>query len=238
MSDSNNAEPILALNPQAQIEVIRFGEEGQSVLVADDVLLDPEALLSYAARSRFGTPPAGSKYPGLMAPVPPAYITLLADVLRQSMVQVFGMHPDLTLKTYGFFGLATLGLDQMARAQAAPHTDAHRLNSFATVHYLSPRPQGGTAFYRHKASGLELITPIRSDKFSYLRRQELAGADNQSVRDAFYDEILSIEPRFNRLILYRAGQLHSAKLDPDASLGESPADGRLTANLFFNTEGF
>jgi hypothetical protein len=236
--DSHHAEPVLTLNPQAQIEIIRFGSEGQTVLVADDVLLDPQAMVSHAAQLSFGTPPAGSKYPGLMAPVPQTYISLLADVLRQSMVQVFGMHPDLPLKTYGFFGLATLGVDQMTKAQVAPHTDAHRLNSFATVHYLSARPQGGTAFYRHKASGLELITPIRSDKFSYLRRQELAGADDAPVREAFYDEILSIDPRFNRLILYRAGQLHSAKLDPAAPLSASPADGRLTANLFFNTEGF
>ena len=49
MPDTSNAEPILALNPQAQIEVIRFGDEGQTVLVADDVLLDPEAPASIGA---------------------------------------------------------------------------------------------------------------------------------------------------------------------------------------------
>jgi len=152
-------------------------------------------------------------------------------------VQIFNMHPEQPLKRYGFFGLSTLGADQLTKAQAAPHTDAHRLHSFATVHYLSPKPLGGTAFYRHKATGFELITQIRSDKFSHMRRQELGETREISVREAYYEELLSIEPRFNRLILYRAGQLHSPKLPAITDLSKTPSGGRLTANLFFNTEG-
>lgn len=232
MSDSVHSE--LSLNPAPTIEVWTFGQEGHRVLVADNVLNNPETLRAAAIEAAFTAPPPTSKYPGLMASLPGGYLPLLQHVLRQPMADIFGMRPNLNLQSYGFMGLAMTARDQMTPAQAAPHTDTHRLDSFASVHYFSLIPSGGTAFYRHKATGFELITPTRNDKFRHVRQQELiAGLDPREA----YEEIAYVEPRFNRLILYRAGQLHSARLDTYEGLSIDPAHGRLTANLFFNTEG-
>ena len=231
--------PEIKLNPSPKLEVWQIGKENQAVIIVDNVLADPEVFVDYIAGRPFGAPPAASKYPGLVAEVPRNYLNRLQDALRQPMVQIFNMHPDRHLPSYGFFGLATVPTDTMTPRQAAPHTDAHRLDSYATVHYLSPTDFGGTAFYHHKATGFELITPSRSDKFNHMRRRELdapEGAPHPAVED-LYVEIAYVEPKFNRLILYRAGQLHSARMDSSAELSDNPKVGRLTANLFFNTEG-
>ncbi|HWU49060.1 MAG TPA: DUF6445 family protein [Asticcacaulis sp.] len=229
-----DANPLrLTLNPRPDLHIISLGQEGQSALVADNVLTDPDRLRDAAIRAPFAAPPPTSLYPGMTAPLPDGYLPLLLSVLRRPMTDIFGMRQVRSFRTYGFLGLATLARDQMAPAQAAPHTDTHRLDSFASVHYLSPMQAGGTAFYRHRATGFELITPTRNDKFRRLRGQELAaGLDSKTA----YEEIAYVEPRFNRLVLYRAGQLHSARLNTEAGLSHDPALGRLTANLFFNTE--
>ncbi|ESQ77456.1 DUF6445 family protein [Asticcacaulis sp. AC402] len=229
----------IALNPNPHIEIWKFGHDNEPVFIADNVLADPDALLASARMDSFGAPPQKSWYPGLVAPVPDLYRKIVLDVLRRPMAQVFGMHPDYNAGSYGFFGLTTQGPDDMSPNQVAPHTDTHRLHSFATVHYLSHGDFGGTAFYRHKSTGFELITPSRSAKFAHFRRQELAeraGKPLSEIRD-LYEEIAYVEPRFNRLILYRAGQLHCAKMGEGIQLSKDPAAGRLTANLFFNSEG-
>lgn len=230
--------PQLTLNARPRIDIRPLGTDG-AVFVIDDVLDDPQLLIDHAISLPFGSPPEGSKYPGLVAPVPSDYLNLIAGVLQRPMIEVFGLYPERRLPAYGFFGLATVPPDHMIPAQAAPHTDAHKQNSYATVHYLSRLSFGGTAFYRHKATGATLVTPIGSDKFNYTRRRELAGLEGQpvaAIRD-LYEEIDYIEPVFNRLILYRAGQLHSARMEDGVPLSAHPRAGRLTANLFFNTEG-
>jgi hypothetical protein len=230
-------EPVF--NADARIEILRVGESQEPVLVVDDVLTNPDTLIDYAAQARFDLPPPASRYPGLVAQLPGSYRTQAAELLRSPMAGTFGAPPNFRAGHYGFFGLATLAPQVMEPAQAAPHIDSHRLNSFATVHYLSRSPFGGTAFFRHKATGYEVVTPIRSDGYRRLRRQELEEHKDRAL-DAIpdlYEEIAYVEAVFNRLIFYRAGLFHSAVLKNSAGLNDDPRAGRLTANMFFNTEG-
>ena len=231
--------PALEINTRPRFERRLVGNEGNVVFIADDVLVNPEVLLESAVHSPFGAPPSNSRYPGKVAPLPDAYIKLLQTELRHPMVHLYGMNTLFNTPVYGFFGLATVPAAEFAPVQTAPHTDAVRLNSFACVHYLSHGAFGGTAFYRHKATGFELISPIRSDKYARMRREELAQVEGQGAQaiESQYEEIDYVEPKFNRLVFYRAGQLHRSKLDSNAVLTDDPRTGRLTANLFFNTEG-
>ncbi len=232
------ALPALELNARPHFERRAIGNDNNIVLVVDDALLNPEVLVTHAESAIFGAPPAKSFYPGLVTPVPAAYLELMSREMRQMMINLFGMNPSSPAPTYGFFGLATIATDAFTPAQRAPHADSFRLNSFASVHYLSHAAFGGTAFYRHKATGLEVITPIRSDKYARTRRQELAelGEQPASATETLYDEIGYVEAKFNRLVFYRAGQLHRSRLSDGAPLTADPKTGRLTANLFFNTE--
>ncbi|UDF05506.1 DUF6445 family protein [Asticcacaulis sp. AND118] len=218
---------MVSLNPGFSVTIQSLGDEAQPLVILDDVLADPRSFIAVAAEAGFRTPAPGSRYPGLNAPLPEAYKALVARELLPRLLPVFGA-PLQALPLFGFFGVATPGGEGMAVRQAAPHIDAFNLNSFASVHYLFEADLGGTAFFRHRASGHELITPSRSYAFEKAKRAELDGFDGtgEAARERFFEQIAAVEPRFNRLIFYRAGQLHSGQVRP----GE---DRRLTANLFF-----
>lgn len=219
---------MFALNPGLSVTVQSLGDEAQPLVIIDDVLTDPQALIVAADEAGFRTPALGSRYPGLNAPLPEVYKALVARDIMPRILPAFGVPPQ-SLSLFGFFGMATQGGEDMDVRQAAPHIDAFNLNSFASVHYLFEGDLGGTAFFRHRASGHELITPSRSYAFEKAKRAELDGFDGtgEAARERFFEQIAAVEPRLNRLILYRAGQLHFGQV--------RPGDGRrLTANLFFN----
>jgi hypothetical protein len=141
------------------------------------------------------------------------------------------------LPYFGYFGLTTLPPAQMVLRQALPHTDTARLNAYAIVHYLGQNAFGGTAFYRHRATGFERITPLRVEAFERSRDAEVQASQNppDEALSNLYEEIAYVEPVFNRMILYHASQLHSARLENSDQLTDDPHTGRLTANLFINT---
>lgn len=227
--------PRLSLNRDARIEVWRIGEEKQPVFVVDNALLGADELLAYAAALPFGPPADNSLYPGLNAHLPANYIPTLLPALQRPLTQLFGMIKP-PQRQFGFFGLTTRPPQAMATRQALPHTDSANLHSFATVHFLNGL-FGGTAFYRHKATGCETVTPTRSNLFNAKRSREIeeAGDGADGLLERYYEEIAYAEPMFNRLILYRATQLHSARLENATALSHHPRTGRLTANTFYNT---
>jgi Family of unknown function (DUF6445) len=230
--------PALELNTQPRFEHRLIGNEQNTVLIVDDALSNPDVLLAFAEAATFGPPPPKSRYPGLVALLPESYVKLLRWEMQQPFRSLYGVNHVAPAPVYGFFGIATVPTAEFAASQTAPHTDTVRLDSFASVHYLSQTSFGGTAFYRHKATGFEVISPIRSDKYARVRREELAKMEGQPplAVEGLYEEIAYIEPVFNRLVLYRAGQLHRSRLNSDAALTDNPRTGRLTANLFFNTD--
>ncbi len=218
---------MISLNPHLTLTVQSLGHEAQPLIIVDEVLSDPQALIAEADAAAFRKPAPGSRYPGLNAPLPQAYKTVVATELLPRLLPHFGVTPQ-PLPLFGFFGVATQAPDDMDVRQAAPHIDAFSLNSFASVHYLFEGDLGGTAFFRHRASGHELITPSRSYSFERAKRQELDGFDGsgEAARAQFFEPVATIEPRFNRLIFYRAGQIHYGQV-------QAGSPRRLTANLFF-----
>ncbi len=231
--------PGLALNPDARIEVVRIGDGKQPVFIVDNALVDGAAMAAYAgADSTFGAPAPGSHYPGRVARLPGNYMPAILAAARRPLEGLFGYALSPAATVFGHFGLATVPPAALTPEQAIPHVDAIRPQAFATVHFLGGAEYGGTAFYRHKATGMEVVTPANRDAGYRTRNAELdAMAERpRSALLALYEEIAYIEPVFNRLILYRANQLHSAKLAPVDSLPDDPRTGRLTANLFINTQ--
>lgn len=231
------ALPPVTLNRDAHIEMWKIGHEEQPVFIVDDALVEPEALVEFAQASGFVSPAEGSYYPGLNALLPANYLPTILAALQRPMIELYDMGAYMPPPAFGFFGLATLPPETMAVRQALPHTDTHRANSLACVHFLGGVQFGGTAFYRHKATGFEVLTPIRSHPFTQTRTKELAEREGQppAALHDLYEETAYIESKFNRLILYRAASLHSAKLENTTGLSNDPRTGRLTANLFINT---
>ena len=104
---------------------------------------------------------------------------------------------------------------------AAIHSDLG-WGTHAAVLYLCDG-EGGTAFWRHKATGAERI---RQGDY------ELLGLVSGDWDDAEKWERIALAPlKFNRAVFYGGERFHSRW--PFAAFGEGPDDGRLIAVAFF-----
>jgi hypothetical protein len=233
------SEITLDLNTSARLEVRRIGREQQPVVIIDGVFTNPEALVE-AARAAAFTRPQHTRYPGLNAPLPDAYMTTLVPALRHLMTKVFDIPEKLRLTQFGFFALATLPPEALEPVQKIPHQDTPEHQRLASVHYLCPPAasgcKAGTGFFRHRSTGYEAVTPDQRAHYVATVSAELEAGGAQLTRhvseDTPYFELIDWVPAaFNRLVLYRSNALHSALID-GVALSDDPATGRLTANLF------
>ncbi len=229
--------PNLSLNPDARINVSRFGAEGQPLIVVDDVLLHPDEMYDYAVQSgRFTDPPEGSFYPGRNGVLPAAYGQTLCTALRPFLERVFGLPGHMALSYEGFFGIACQPPETLHPLQTIPHFDSANPQRIAGVHYLCRPPYRGTAFYRHVATGYESIhgprvEPYRRAVFAELETAGQALPGHVEGDIAGFERIETVDMAFNRLVLYRTTSLHAGLLGT-TRLGRTPEDGRLTANSF------
>ncbi len=215
-----------------------IGVEQQPLLVIDDVLLNADEMVDFAADTVF-EPAQATYYPGVNANLPPPYLRTLLPVLRPTFARGFGIPRDLALHAYGFYALATHGLDQLGPLQRIPHYDQVDPMCLAMVHYLC-RDHGGTGFFRHDLSGYESITQLRRDRYMSQIKTELdeLGDGLDSFAGPWtpnYTLIDEVELKFNRLVLYRSHVLHCALFD-QSCLSRDPRIGRLTANSFFRPQ--
>lgn len=228
----------LALNRNAEIEILKVGEAQRPVLIVNNAFEGAEALVEYATQADFNPPSAPSRYPGLNARLPDVYMSTLLPAFRTPIMGVFGAPAGINIrKSFGFLGLSIAHDETMPLEQKLPHADSLAPDSYASVHYLSTG-FGGTAFYRHRSTGLETLKPSQSHMFVTTRDAEAAnpkGSNTETIME-YFEEIGRIDGAFNRLIIYPANLLHSACLPAGGKpLSTDPRQGRLSANGFFNT---
>jgi Family of unknown function (DUF6445) len=234
-----SGEPDCRLNPNARIEVRQIGREGQPVVVVDDALASPGDLIARARRSTFH-PPQHTRYPGLNAALPGAYLDSLVFTLRPLLADVFGIPETLPLTHFGFFALATAAPADLEPIQKIPHTDSPDPFRIASVHYLFETAQGGTAFFRHRRTGFESVDHARRADYVGIVSEELERMGGELTRHAgpqtpTFELVETVEAALNRLVVYRSNVLHSGLLD-GSPLSADPATGRLTANSFFEVD--
>lgn len=229
-----DAPASIALNPRAQIQLRRTGREGHPLLIVDDVLNDPDVLVEQAVHAAWA-PPHHTNYPGLNAPLPDAYGQAILAAVRPILARGFGLPGHLPLSLFGFFALATQAPGDLAPIQKIPHRDSSDPFQIALVHYLCRDQAGGTAFFRHKASGFESVDARRAAGYDAASAAELAEGPDlpRHVDEATpgFEQVDFAPIAFNRLVAYRSHVLHSGLLNP-ARLGDDPRTGRLTANCF------
>lgn len=231
MSVATAVKPLM-LGPNISVRLRKVGAEQQPLLVVDDVLADPWAMVDAARAADFYRPPH-TNYPGLNANLPEAYYRTVVTALRGPIEAAFGVSAQAVLKFFGFFALATTPASAATPVQTLPHLDAPDPGRLAMVHYFCQSDFGGTGFFRHQATGFESVDGARTDAYAAAVETELAqtrttfaGADTPG-----YDLIEAVEPVFNRLILYRGHVLHAGLLGQGGGAAD-PATGRLTANGF------
>lgn len=222
----------LMLGPNISVRLRKIGAEQQPLLVVDDVLADPWAMVDAALAAEFYRPPH-TNYPGLNANLPEAYYRTVVTALRGPIEAAFGLKASAVLKFFGFFALATTPASAATPVQTLPHLDGPDPNRLAMVHYFCQGEFGGTGFFRHEATGFESIDATRMDAYAKaveaelaLERTTFAGPDTSG-----YTLIDQAEAVFNRLIVYRGHVLHAGLLGRGGGAAD-PATGRLTANGF------
>lgn len=216
------------------LRVERIGNEGETVAVIDNFAPDPDTLRAKAQALAFAD--MRTNYPGIRVSVPPKYFAGLGAVILPTIRNLFDDRREPSIVA-SYYSLATTPPRDLALHQRVPHIDRPERNQLAIVHFLTDDDQGGTAFYRHRSTGYETITAARHDHYiatlmaDFARHGEpepgyIAGST------AIFEQILAVEPRYNRAIFFRCCQLHSALLANDRTFAARPAEGRLTAVSF------
>jgi hypothetical protein len=233
--------PTVAAAVAPRVEILRVGAGGHPVLLIDGLLDGAAALVDFAADTAVLAPvkTAANFYPGVRAPAPSGYVQALVRALRPHLAATFGAPIDGRVHVTSALSMATLPAERANLAQRLPHIDTTEPRQLAILHYLCGPEHGGTAFYRHRATGLESVGPEQGPAyFAALRAQMAAVPDDAGyiVRsNDFFEQTAVVAPVFNRIIVYASNLLHAGVL-PDRPLGLDPRTGRLTANTFFRFE--
>lgn len=220
--------------PDATVTVERLGREGEPLVIIDNFTGQPERLRAMGIAAQYH--PAGVDYPGRRALADPTYLDLRRELMMQIMARVFGLSRSIQCEIAAF-SLVTLPPEQLTLRQRIPHHDHSDAGRIAVMHYLDGPDSGGTAFFRHRRTGFEAITPEREAAYA------AALADDEreygppplgypSGDSPAFEQIGAVEARVDRLALYRGRQLHSGIIPDATKLSDDPATGRLTINMF------
>ncbi|RYY29407.1 MAG: hypothetical protein EOP62_00785 [Sphingomonadales bacterium] len=226
----------LSINPAARPSLMHIGNEREPLLQIDDLLLHPEQLAAYAATETSFVPAYGPDggYPGIRAPAPLDYVEAVVRGVDPLLRRAFDLGRAKLANAECNFSLVTLSPGELVAAQRIPHVDTTYGLQFAFLHYLCRPDQGGTAFYRHRATGFEALTPERAANYKSAREAE-AGEETPGYiagDTPHFEQTGAVDASYNRLVIYRSRVLHSGRIPPDAELSEDPRKGRLTANIF------
>lgn len=211
----------------------RIGTERQPIAIVDHFHPDHRALMDFAATARFT--PAFRRYPGVRATLPDDYFRAVRPSLSRVLAHVFGHRGGVALLDASF-SMVTLPPERLSIEQRLPHFDAVEQDRIALVHYLGAVDRGGTGFYRHRATGFEMVDAARASTYMAAVHVEVASApppaayiDGSTNR---FERILAVDAHHNRAVIYRSALLHSGAIPQDAVLSADPAEGRLTVTAF------
>jgi hypothetical protein len=211
-----------------------LGQERQPLVIIEDFAPAPEALRAAALDARFE--PAGRFYPGIRADLPESYMQEQLPIIARALAKV-GRHGPVQVLGAAF-SIVTTRPEALSVPQRLPHCDAFTPDRIALVHYLSPEGGDGTAFYRHRSTGFEVIDEHR--KAGYMERvaaevqQGTLPHSYMTAEMPLFEQIAHAEGRYNRALLYPSFLLHSGAIAPDAALSPDPAIGRLTVTAFLS----
>jgi hypothetical protein len=216
------------------LTIIKHGAEQQPVIVIDDFVAQPEQLRDDA--SMLGFKPIGPHYPGVRAEVPSALVARFTKDIQATLAEVFELSNPLDI-IESYYSLVTTPPDALTPIQRLPHFDSVEPNRIALLHYITPNCRGGTAFFRHRATGYEVINQARLADYSAalesdIKSHGLPGAAYIAGDTKIYERVALYEAKFNRAIMYRGNTLHCADIPHGLDLSANPQLGRLTVNTF------
>lgn len=222
-------------NQDLTLQVRRIGTSREPVIVIDDFLSNPDAVVAAACGAGWRDLPPGG-YPGRRAALPGAYVRSVLRRLDGPIRRQLLSAPAQLDRFECSFSLVTRAPRDLTPLQRVPHIDVAAENRVAILHYLCRPEFGGTAFFRQISTGLEQVGPAERNHYLAARSRDLADLSQIAHYPADdtpgYQRTATFESGFNRLIAYRSFSLHSGIIDNPDMLSPDPAKGRLTANFF------
>lgn len=218
------------------VSIGRIGHEREPIVVIDGFSSDPEGLRERAAGETYRA--LGPFYPGVRAPLEAGYLSERMALLQQVLQTEFGLEDGASLVECNF-SLVTTPPAALSRVQRLPHFDSTDPGRIAVLHYLCGPEGGGTAFYRHRASGFETVSASRMEDYSQMLEDEIARRGEPAAGylggdTASFEQIYRVPAAFNRLVIYRGWTLHSGLVPEGHGLPADPRTGRLTINTFLH----
>lgn len=217
-----------------EYSVERVGTGNHPVVVIDDFHPEPDRLRAQALQTAFER--IGPYYPGVQAPGDPRHLQPVGEVLTDIFQTVFGIVSGVSLVQCSY-SMVTVPDGELAPIQRLPHVDTTDPGRIALLHYLSGEGTGGTAFYRHRATGAEILND--SDFAAYRDALLTEGEPKPGYMrgsDTRFETIGEVQAKPNRAVLYRSQLLHSGHIPEALPFSDDPAQARLTLNSFFQSK--
>jgi len=228
----------LNLHPSIRVTQLTMGLERAPLVVIDNFVQEADELVSIATGLTYA-PPARN-FPGIRAVAPPAYQQLLIGRTSGMLMDIFGLRrggiPKLSMCHYS---VVTVSAHELNPAQRIPHVDSLGKDGLATIHYLFRKDWGGTAFYRHRRTGFEVVDESRGELYfktlqSEMESPEFPGAGYINGDSALFERIAQQDGVFNRMLIYRRNSLHSGSIAENFEPDPNPRTGRLSINSFID----
>jgi hypothetical protein len=214
------------------------GNARAPVIVVEDAWVNAEALIEEAAqRQDFSA--RSLYYPGVRSSAPREYAYGIVAALQDLIRSTFELCDELII-TDSTFSLVTTPPEKLVPFQRVPHYDSVDPNRIALLHYLCAR--GGTSFYRHRATGVEIVTAELEQRHIRTVNAEVRSTGVPPARyvdgdTEFFERTAKYEAAFNRVLIYRGNMLHSVNVPPGFTPDANPRTGRLTLNTFLTVRG-
>ena len=226
-------------NPNPRIQTLPITGR-HACHVIDDALLDPEALVEFAVRERERFAPAPhNAYPGIELRMPDAFSARLDGFFRLHLRARLGARR--TLRMYSRLSLVTLPPSALEPRQCICHrdrlmTDPDQVALASVLYLFRDEALGGTSFYLPRRGGREtealLADSARLPMAEFTRRHGVPQAYLDGSND-WFERVLQVPARWNRLIFYEGGVFHSGDISSPERLSDDPRRGRLSLNGFF-----
>jgi Family of unknown function (DUF6445) len=222
-------------------ETHEIGFERPKVVVIDAFAPNPEDLVDAAVEVARLRAESATYYPGLRHVIggEDAVAEALVDGLLERAAPILGAAFQIKrfMPVESSFCLVTTRPHELAAQQRLPHFDRSDPGFIALLLYLCRAEHGGTAFFRHRATGFERISPDRVRAYDAARSLEESRLPAPPMRyfsagDERFERIAAFEARPNRLLIYQGSLLHSGSIPEDFAFSADPRLGRLTLNMF------
>jgi hypothetical protein len=229
----------LKINPALTIKKVLIPNTTLSVYIIDNFLLCTESVVHFAHNIAYFNPMFADKtlFPGMRDKMPIPYTRVLKKTFDERILPELRPNESFDSQFHSsLLSLVSCKPNALTVNQKMPHVDSCNDIDYAFVHYLSSKELGGTSFYCYKPKKLiELKEEHKSVLPEMMTKVKNSPNDHNNYitkSTSLFEQILTVEAKINRLVIYPANVLHSANLISENSYCGDLYQGRLSISSF------